>query len=236
MRVALLGYGKMGRAIEAVLKERGHEVALTVTQSNPLMNEALNGIDVAIEFSRPDQAASHIRTCLMAGCPIVVGTTGWYHEWEAIRSMCGERGGALFHATNFSIGVNMIFHINKQLAKMMAGFPAYSPSITEIHHTAKLDAPSGTAITLAEGIIENHPQTKSWSLEANPGGDILAIDAQRIGEVPGTHIIRYHSDVDDIEIHHAAHHRGGFAQGAVSAAEFLIGKQGIYSMQDLLGF
>ena len=226
----------MGKAIDAILTARGHDVALKVTQANPLRAEALQGIDVAIEFSRPDQAVPHIQMCLHAGCPIVVGTTGWYSEIEAIRELCKGTQGALFHATNFSIGVNLVFQINKRLAEMMASFPDYSPSITEIHHTAKLDAPSGTAITLAEGIMAHHPQTTRWSLESSDDPAVLHIDAQRIGDVPGTHIIRYHSEVDDIEIHHAAHHRGGFAQGAVSAAEFLIGKQGVYSMEDLLGF
>lgn len=236
MRVALLGYGKMGKAIEAVLQQKGHEIALKVTQQNPLRMEDLKDVDVAIEFSRPDQALPHMRICMEAGCPVVVGTTGWYHDFDAIRTFCTAHHGALFHATNFSIGVNIVFRLNQQLAQMMSGLPDYTPRITEIHHTAKLDAPSGTAITLAEGIIQHHSATKRWTLDATEDRHALHIDAQRIGDVPGTHIIQYHSDVDDIEIRHAAHHRGGFAQGAVAAAEFLIGKRGIFTMSDMLGF
>lgn len=235
MKIALIGYGKMGKEIEAIALQRHHEIVLKVNSKNTteITAEDLQKADVAIEFSTPHTVTEHIEKCLNAGTPIVVGTTGWYQDFEKITKRCQEKNAALFHATNFSIGVNLFFKINRHLATLMNRYSQYDVSMEEIHHIHKLDKPSGTAITLATQILENLERKNKWSItEQNP--DTLFIKDVREGEVPGTHIIRYSSEVDTLEIAHTAHNRKGFALGAVMAAEFLAGKKGIYTMDDLL--
>jgi 4-hydroxy-tetrahydrodipicolinate reductase len=236
MKIALIGYGKMGQEIEAILLQRGHEISLRSTSSTPFKPEDLAGTDVAIEFSQPESAVDNIFKCFEANCPVVVGTTGWYMRMPEVRQECESRNQSLFYATNFSIGVNILFHINKELAKIMNQFSDYEPGILEIHHTAKLDKPSGTAITIAEGILENYPAKTKWVNDLAEQPEELTIISQREGEVPGTHVINYTSKVDNISLVHQALNRQGFALGAVKAAEFLAGKKGIYNMNDMLKF
>ncbi len=236
MRVAILGYGKMGKAIEPILIERGHEIVLKVNSQNPLQSSDLNGVDVAIEVSRPDLAMFHIEQCLSAKVPIVVGTTGWYQHLDAIKQKVENENLHLLYATNFSIGVHMVFALNQILAKWMNQYPGYTPSIEEIHHTAKLDAPSGTGITLAEGILDNIHRKDLWVNRASAIENELALTSIREENVPGTHTVSYVSDVDTIELKHIAHNRNGFAKGAVEAAEWLVQHPGIHSMQDFLNF
>jgi 4-hydroxy-tetrahydrodipicolinate reductase len=236
MRVALLGYGKMGKAIEPILLEKGHVVALKINSQNPLTIELLNGIDVAIEISRPDLALRHIDLCLESKTPVVVGTTGWYHEFESIKKRVDTQNLSLLYATNFSIGVHLVFALNEQLAKWMEQFPQYNPQVEEIHHTAKLDAPSGTGITIAEGILKHISRKNNWVNRPSETDSELALTSVREENVPGTHSISYVSDVDTIEIKHTAHNRQGFALGAVQAAEWLVNNPGIHSMQEFLNF
>jgi len=238
MKIALLGYGKMGKAIEALLSEYGHTCAGKFNSENPATVEALAETDVAIEFSTPEQCAKNISLCFEANVPVVVGTTAWYEHYENVVSKMNSNN-ALLAATNFSIGVQITFHLNKELARVMSKFPEYTASIEEIHHTAKLDKPSGTAITLAEGILENSKNLTSWKLEGeneneNENENELRINALRLPDVPGTHTVRYSSDIDTIELKHEAHNRKGFAAGAIRAAEFLHGKSGVYTMKDVL--
>lgn len=235
MKIALLGYGKMGREIEAVALERGHEVVLRIGHENlsELTAEALSAADVAIEFSQPEAAASNIRLCVDLQLPIVVGTTGWYAEYEKIAVEVKSKGGALLAATNFSIGVQLFFAMNTWLAKVMHPQKDYRPRIEETHHIHKKDAPSGTAITLAERMLSGLTDKKGWSL--NPDANELPVIAHRIDEVPGTHDVYYTSDVDEIRLTHTAFNRKGFALGAVIAAEWLKGKKGVYTMQDVIG-
>jgi 4-hydroxy-tetrahydrodipicolinate reductase len=236
MKIALLGYGKMGHEIESVLLKRGHEITLRATASAPFKPEDLQGTDVAIEFTEPASAVDNIFKCFDAGCPVVVGTTGWYTRMPEVRQECLSRNQTMMYATNFSIGVNVLFHVNRILSRIMSDLQEYEPGILEIHHTAKLDKPSGTAITLAEGILENYPGKTKWvnELAANP--DELTVISQREGEVPGTHVINYTSAVDNLSLVHQAHNRQGFALGAVKAAEFIAGKKGIFTMNDMLNF
>lgn len=236
MKVAIIGYGKMGQEVEAVLQQLGHEVSLRCDEKSPFKPEDLAGSDVAIEFSRPEVAVDNIFKCFDANCPVVVGTTGWYMRMPEVRNECTSRNQSMLYATNFSIGVNVLFHLNKELARIMEKFPEYEPNILEIHHLAKLDKPSGTAITLAEGIIENIPNIKEWVNELSEDKEKLTIISQREGEVPGTHVINYTSSVDNISLVHQANNRRGFALGAVKAAEWLVGKKGMYSIQDFLKF
>lgn len=236
MRVAIIGYGKMGKAIEPILVSRGHQVVVKINSQNPLNVEMLDGIDVAIEISRPDLALSHIQMCLDAKVPVVVGTTGWYDQFENIKERVNKENLSLLYATNFSIGVHLVFALNEQLAKWMKNFPQYEPSIEEIHHTAKLDAPSGTGITMAEGILKHISRKKSWVNRPSEQPEELALTSIREENVPGTHSISYVSDVDTIELKHTAHNRSGFALGAVEAAEWLVGHPGIHSMQEFLNF
>ncbi len=236
MRVAIIGYGKMGKAIEPILVSRGHQVVVKINSQNPLNVEKLDGIDVAIEISRPDLALSHIQMCLDAKVPVVVGTTGWYDQFENIKERVNKENLSLLYATNFSIGVHLVFALNEQLAKWMKNFPQYEPSIEEIHHTAKLDAPSGTGITMAEGILKHISRKKSWVNRSSQQPEELALTSIREENVPGTHSISYVSDVDTIELKHTAHNRSGFALGAVEAAEWLVGHPGIHSMQEFLNF
>jgi 4-hydroxy-tetrahydrodipicolinate reductase len=235
MKIALIGYGKMGKEIEAIALERGHEIVLKVTSANiaTITSDDLKKADVAIEFSTPHAVIDNLKKCFDAALPVVAGTTGWYHEFDSISAACKKNEAALFHATNFSLGVNLFFKVNRYLAELMNGYDTYEVSMEEIHHIHKLDKPSGTAISLATQILEKIERKKSWSI-TDKNKDTLFIKDVREGEVPGTHIIRYTSSVDDIEIMHKAHNRKGFALGAVVAAEFLKGKKGVYSMADLI--
>ncbi len=230
MKIALLGYGKMGKVIEKIALERGHEIVLRKTSSTTF--EGLTNADVAIDFSIPDVAVCNISECLHTNIPIVSGTTGWLDKYNEIVALCIEKKGAFIYGSNFSLGVNLFFELNNHLAKMMAKFNQYKVTMEEIHHTQKLDKPSGTAITLANGIIENS-KYDSWTLEYAKENQIL-IDAQRIENVPGTHTISYISDVDAIEIKHTAFNREGFALGSVLAAEWIVGKTGVFTMKDVL--
>jgi 4-hydroxy-tetrahydrodipicolinate reductase len=231
MKIALLGYGKMGQVIDRVATARGHEIVLKKSDTDSF--EGLEKADVAIDFSIPDAAVANISTCFEKGVPVISGTTGWLQHYPEIVQLCNEKEGGFIYASNFSLGVNIFFELNSYLSKMMAQFTAYKTSITEIHHTQKLDAPSGTAITLAESII-NHSDYSSWALDTAKNPDELLILAERISDVSGTHVVAYKSDVDTIEIKHEAHNRDGFALGAVVAAEWLFGKKGVYSMKDVL--
>ena len=231
MKIALLGYGKMGKVIEQIALERGHEIVLKKDQNNTF--DGLENADVAIDFSVPDSAVTNISTCLENGIPVISGTTGWLADYSKMVDLCQKNNGSFIYASNFSLGVNVFFELNDYLAKMMANLRQYQVSIEEIHHTQKLDAPSGTAITLAEGIIKNTNYSQ-WTLE-NPKENEIQIEAKRIENVPGTHSIFYDSKVDQIEIKHTAHNREGFALGAVVAAEWLVGKKGVFSMKDVLG-
>lgn len=231
MKVALLGYGKMGKIIERILLERGHEVVLKKTSTTTF--DGLKNADVAIDFSLPSVAVANISECLTSGIPVISGTTGWLEEYPKMVSLCQEKNGAFLYGSNFSLGVNLFFQLNENLAKMMSKFNQYKVELEEIHHTQKLDAPSGTAISLAKGIIENSDYT-SWTLDKNREENQLYIEAKRIENVPGTHSVFYNSDVDTIEIKHTAHNREGFAFGAVIAAEWIIDKKGIFTMKDVL--
>ncbi len=231
MKIALLGYGKMGQAIERIALQRGHEIGLRKKSGDSYDN--LETADVAIDFSVPAAAVENISAALNAGIPVICGTTGWLQDYDRMVSLCNDKNGAFLYGSNFSLGVNLFFQINEYVAKMMRKFPEYKVALEEIHHTQKLDAPSGTAISLAKGIIENSDYT-DWILgNAKPGQ--IPIDAKRIENVPGTHSVFYHSGVDTIELRHTAHNREGFALGAVMAAEWIVGKTGVFSMKDVLG-
>ncbi len=231
MRIALLGYGKMGKAVENIAVERGHEIAMKIDKDSPSLH--LNSVDVAVDFSTPDSAYHNIATCLKSGIPVISGTTGWLKDYDSIVSLCRERDGAFLYASNFSLGVNILFEINRKLASIMAGQDQYKVELHEVHHTEKLDAPSGTAISLAEDIISESKYTQ-WQLDADGSGMIIPVTAAREPGVPGTHVVSYTSEMDRISIHHEAFNRKGFAMGAVLAAEWLVGKTGIYSMRDVL--
>lgn len=236
MRVAIIGYGKMGKAIAPILIARGHEVVVKINSQNPLQMDMLANVDVAIEVSQPNLALGHIQMCLEAKVPIVVGTTGWYHQFDSIQQKVKDENLSLLYATNFSIGVHLVFALNEQLAKWMKNFPQYEPSIEEVHHTAKIDAPSGTGITMAEGILKHIDRKQSWVNRESISPEELALTSIREENVPGTHTISYVSDVDTIELKHTAHNRSGFALGAVEAAEWLVNHPGIHSMQEFLNF
>lgn len=236
MKIALIGYGKMGKEIEKIALDRGHEVVLKidVTNQDELTVANLQKADVAIEFTIPASATANYKLCFEAGIPVVSGTTGWLEKRQEVNNMCKNMNGTFFYASNFSLGVNIFFAVNTKLARLMAGHPEYAVEIKEIHHTQKLDAPSGTAITLAESILENFPGKTGWVNHATDKTNELGIISERTGQVPGTHIIKYDSDVDYIEITHSAKNRKGLAFGAVLAAEYSFGKKGILSMNDLL--
>lgn len=236
MKIALIGYGKMGKEIEKIALERGHEIVLKIDISNPedLTIRNLQKADAAIEFTIPTLAVSNYQHCFEAGIPVVSGTTGWLDRKEEVFEECRKLNGTFFYASNFSLGVNIFFAANKKLAALMANRNEYKVGMTEIHHTQKLDAPSGTAITLAEGIINEIPAKSKWVNQKTENNDEVEIISERVGEVPGTHIIKYDSEVDYIEITHCAKSRKGFAFGAVLAAEFSYGKKGILTMNDLL--
>ena len=230
MKVALLGYGRMGQAIEKIALERGHEIVIRKDMEPITVDLGL--ADVAIDFSHPNAAFDNIASCLEAGVPVVSGTTGWLDRFEEAKTLCSENQGAFLYASNFSIGVNIFFNLNAYLARMMRSLKDYDVELEEIHHIHKLDAPSGTAISLAEGILE-HNEKERWSLEKGDP-ETLFIGVKREDEVPGTHIVQYKSEVDSIEIKHTAHSRTGFALGAVVAAEWLVSKKGVFSMSDVL--
>ena len=231
MKIALLGYGKMGKVIERIALERGHEIVLRKSSSDSF--EGLELADVGIDFSIPNAAVSNISYCIEQGIPVVSGTTGWLENYHTMVQLCQSKKAAFIYGSNFSLGVNLFFELNDYLAKMMAKFNQYNVSMEEIHHTQKLDKPSGTAISLANLII-NHTDKNSWSIE-NPLKDDLFIDVKRVDNVPGTHTIFYTSAVDTIEIKHTAHNRDGFAFGAIIAAEWIVGKTGVFTMKDVLG-
>jgi 4-hydroxy-tetrahydrodipicolinate reductase len=236
MKIALIGYGKMGKEIEKIALDRGHEIVLKIDITNPeeLTIENLQKADVAIEFTIPASAAANYKLCFEAGIPVVSGTTGWLEKLAEVKQLCTDLNGTFFYSSNYSLGVNIFFALNKKLASLMANHSEYRIEMKEIHHTQKLDAPSGTAITLAEGIMEKIPAKKSWVNHATESSEELGILSEREGQVPGTHIINYDSEVDYIEITHCAKNRKGLAFGAVMAAEYSFGKKGILSMNDLL--
>lgn len=237
MKIALIGYGKMGKAIEKLALAKGHQITAIVDSQNSIENTNFDDVDVAIEFTRPELAVNHMNFCLEIGLPIVVGTTAWQNELKIITENVSKYNGALVHASNFSIGVNLFFEMNKKLAKIMEAHPAYKLEMTEIHHTQKLDKPSGTAVTLAEGIIKQNTNYKNWRLaESNEleNGNEFFIHALREENVPGTHLVNYSSPIDSIQIQHIAHTRDGFALGAILAAEWIKNKKGIFTMKDVL--
>ncbi|MEO2064322.1 MAG: 4-hydroxy-tetrahydrodipicolinate reductase [Christiangramia sp.] len=233
MKIALLGYGKMGKTIEEIAQSRGHEVVLRVNDDIENYNLGEFQPDVAIDFSIPKAAFKNITTCFKNNIPVVSGTTGWLDQYEKAKNICEENNSAFIYASNFSLGVNVFFELNKKLAAMMKGLEEYSVEIEEIHHTQKLDAPSGTAISLAQQIIEENPTKKGWQLN-DADSDEIPIHAKRIENVPGTHTVSYESDIDSIEITHTAKSRQGFALGAVIAAEYLKGRSGVFTMRDVL--
>jgi len=237
MKIGLLGYGKMGRAIEEIARAEGDEIVLRVDVNNAkdIGPEELKACEVLIEFTRPEAAFDNIRMALEAGVPIVSGTTGWLDRWPEVRRLCEAREGAFFYASNFSLGVNILFALNRYLARLMNERPEYEVALKEIHHIHKRDAPSGTAVTLAEGILQQLDRKTRWTLEAGPGPEDIGITAIREDEVPGTHEVRYRSGIDTLYLRHEAHSREGFARGALLAARWLPGRQGVFGMQDLLG-
>ncbi|SDQ59960.1 4-hydroxy-tetrahydrodipicolinate reductase [Flagellimonas zhangzhouensis] len=230
MNIGLFGYGKMGKMIEQIAQKRGHSIVAKIDDASQPID--YKSMDVAIDFSTPESAFGNITNCFKNGVPVICGTTGWLERYAEAVEICNDNKGGFIYASNFSLGVNIFFELNAQLAKMMANLEEYKVSMEEIHHTQKLDAPSGTAITLAEGIIENTPYEK-WKLEES-GDKTIPIKSIREGMVPGTHSIAYESAVDKIEIKHEAHNREGFALGAVIASEWIAGKSGIFSMKDVL--
>jgi 4-hydroxy-tetrahydrodipicolinate reductase len=228
----------MGRAIEEIAMRKGHEIVLKIDLHNghELNSENLSRVDTAIEFTGPSSAAANLRKCLEAGIPVVCGSTGWMEEYESIETAFEKKGIAFLYASNFSIGVNIFFELNKKLAALMSSHPEYTVGIRETHHTQKKDAPSGTAITLAEQVMENIASLKTWVNRLSATPDELSIISERIDPAPGTHKVIYSSKIDDLEIKHTAHNREGFAGGAVLAAEYIHNKKGIFSMKDVLGF
>lgn len=238
MKIALLGYGKMGHIIEKTALQKGHQIILHINDENleDLTKENIQNADVAIEFTNLQSAVDNILFCLNYNVPVVCGTTGWLSQLNSIEEKCKELNGTFLYASNFSIGVNIFFELNKKLASLIKPHPAYNVSIEEIHHTQKKDAPSGTAITLAEQILERTDKKNKWINSVGENESELSIISKRIDEVPGTHSVKYFSPIDDIEIIHTAHNRKGFAEGAVLAAEFINDKKGIFSMKDVLGF
>lgn len=230
MKIALLGYGKMGKTIEKIAIDRGHTIVIKADTDTAY---DLTQADVAIDFSVPNAAFKNISNCINNGVPVISGTTGWLDDYEKAVDLCNEKKGAFIYASNFSLGVNVFFELNKTLAKMMSTLKQYDINLEEIHHTQKLDAPSGTAISLAEDILDQHQDYDAWNMDSPETGSI-PITAKRIENVPGTHTIAYKSEVDTIEIKHTAHNRQGFALGAVIASEWIFGKAGVFTMKDVL--
>lgn len=238
MNIALIGYGRMGHEIEAIAIQRGHVIQLIVDLDNTsdLNPGNLSGIDIAIEFSTPDTAFDNIYKCLAAGVPVVSGTTGWLENYEKAVELCHEKKTSFLHSSNFSIGVNLLFRLSRELAERMNLYKNYNVSIEEIHHTKKLDAPSGTAITLAEGIVETHSGYDKWCFENDNANNCIPIRSVREGLVPGTHTVTWDSEIDTISLRHVSKSRKGLAMGAVVAAEFISSKEGIFTMRDVMGF
>jgi 4-hydroxy-tetrahydrodipicolinate reductase len=235
MKIILLGYGKMGKTIEKIAMTRGHEISARIDIDNQSELEDAQG-DIVIEFSHPASAFNNIVRCLLRKLPVVSGTTGWLDRRSEVVDLCSQVNGTFFYASNYSLGVNLFFKVNEYLAKMMNGFPEYEIEMDEIHHSEKKDAPSGTAISLAEGILKNVTRKKSWVNKKTKKAEEIYIGSFRIDEVPGTHIVKYASPIDDIEIKHTAHSRDGFALGAVLVAEWAQNKKGVLSMDDFLKF
>ncbi len=236
MKIALVGYGKMGKTIESLAIQRGHTVDLKIDieSKNSFTKENLQACDIAIEFTGPHSAKENLLKCIDAGIPVVSGSTGWLEDWNEVKTSCIAKNSSLLYASNFSVGVNLFFEVNKKLAQLMKQQEEYQVSLEEIHHTQKMDAPSGTAITLAEQIIQEVPRKQNWINHESNNPQDLVIISKREDPAPGTHSIKYSSTIDDIEIIHTAHSRQGFALGAVLAAEFIFGKKGIYTMKDVL--
>jgi len=237
MKIALIGHGKMGKAIEKISIANGDEVVLKISIDNTELftTDNIKQADVAIEFSSPESAAENIKKCFDAGVPVVCGTTGWLNQYDEITAYCNAKESAFLYASNFSIGVNLFFALNKYLADLMSAHNEYNVSMEEIHHNQKKDAPSGTAITLAEQLLERIRAKKSWVNQKTGNASELAIISKREGDVPGIHSVKYDSPTDFIEITHSAYNRKGFANGALLAAKFIVGKKGIFSMHDVLG-
>jgi 4-hydroxy-tetrahydrodipicolinate reductase len=240
MKIAMIGYGKMGKTIEKLANEMGHELVLKIGSQNvsELTIENLKQADVAIEFSIPSTAFGNLKKCIDAGVPVVCGTTAWLDQYEELVSYCKIKKGTFLYASNFSIGVNIFFKLNQYLAKMMEQFGEYQVAIEEIHHTQKLDAPSGTAVTLTKDILQENKRYATYKLQENNqvvDKQVIPVVAKRLDKVPGTHTIDYTSDIDTIQISHVAHNRIGFAQGAIKAAEWVQNKEGVFDMQDMLG-
>lgn len=238
MNIALIGYGKMGKEIEQIALQRNHQFPLIidVNNLNDLTTENLKKVDVAIEFTRPETTVNNIRACFAAGTPVICGTTGWLEHFETIKNECLQSGSAFFYTSNYSLGVNIFSKVNEFLAKIMNSFPQYEVEMEEVHHTQKLDAPSGTAISLAKGMMKHLDRKNHWQLDGQDSADALKIKAVREGTVPGIHTIKYDSEVDFIEMTHSLKSRKSLAFGAVLAAEYMKGKKGVYSMDDLLKF
>lgn len=236
MRIALIGYGKMGHMIEEIALQRGHQIVLKINIDNTadFTKENIADADVAIEFTAPESAFDNVKRCLEFGIPVVSGSTGWNERLEEAKAYCMRKNGSFLHASNFSIGVNIFFQVNKMLARLMASHQEYSVQLKEIHHTQKKDAPSGTAVTLAEQVIQNIGRKNAWVLGPSQNSEQVSIVSERIDPAPGTHFVKYTSEVDDIEIIHTAHSRKGFALGAVLAAEFIATKKGVFGMDDVL--
>jgi 4-hydroxy-tetrahydrodipicolinate reductase len=237
MRIALIGYGKMGHMIEELALQKGHEIALKIDTSNTheFTRENLSQADVAIEFTSPHSAYDNVKKCLDFGTPVVSGSTGWNDRLPEMNEYCEEKEGSFLHTSNFSIGVNIFFEVNKLLARLMDAQPGYDVTLKEIHHTQKKDAPSGTAVTLAEQILQQLSRKSSWANELTNDPSKLTIISERTDPAPGTHHVKYSSEVDDIEIIHTAHNRKGFAAGAILAAEYISGKKGVFTMKEVLG-
>ncbi|SFQ45807.1 4-hydroxy-tetrahydrodipicolinate reductase [Parafilimonas terrae] len=237
MKIALIGYGKMGKAIEAIAKENGDEIVLKISSSNQneFTADNLKQADAAIEFTNPHSAVENIKKCLDANIPVVCGTTGWLKDLPEIKNYIEQKNGTFLFASNFSVGVNLFFALNEYLASLMSSHQEYEVSVEEVHHTQKKDAPSGTAITLAEQLIEKIKTKKSWVNDKTNNESELEIISKRIDDVPGIHTIKYNSPIDYIEIKHSAYNRKGFAGGALLAAKFIAGKKGIFTMKDVLG-
>ena len=239
MNIALFGYGKMGKEIEKIALERGHSISVRLDKDMDKAEIDFSNTDVVIEFTSPDSAKENIEFCLTNNLPVIIGTTGWYEDLSELSEVCQRENSSMLHATNFSLGVNIFFAVNSYLAKIMNGFKDYSVGVTEIHHTQKLDAPSGTGISIAEQIIEESETLKEWENVKKSqisNETTLSIESLRLPDVPGTHDVKYDSDIDCIEIKHTAHNRKGFALGAVLASEWIIGKKGIFTMKDVLNF
>ncbi|QNF35166.1 4-hydroxy-tetrahydrodipicolinate reductase [Adhaeribacter swui] len=236
MRILLIGYGKMGRTIEQIAKQRGHEIAgvIDVTNHDTLSSYSGANVDAAIEFTHPESAFKNVAYCLQNNIPVVCGSTGWLEHFAEAKAICEANNGAFFYASNYSVGVNLFFHFNEYIASKMQAYPQFKVAVKEIHHTQKVDKPSGTAITVVDGIVANYPAKEGWLLAPEQADEKISIISERIGNVVGTHVVRYESDNDTIELMHDAQSRTGFAEGAVMAAEWLQNKKGVFGMKDML--